>query len=163
MIVAFILSLMGLILIYFEFFLPGGIFAIGGSLLLLSSIVVLVLIRTPIAHVLIYAGILGFLIFAIIKVALRKLKANKDIFSQLGQKSFRASIYEKDLIGEVGIAFTDLKPSGKIFINETYYNATCKESFIGRGSKIQVIDGEGANLIVNVFKEREIKKHARRF
>ncbi len=159
MIAAIILSLMGLVLIYIEFFLPGGIFAIGGTLLLLSSIFIVLLEKINIFYFLIYISLLIFLVFAIIKVALKKLKSNKAIFLDSDQEGYRACIYEKDLIGEIGIAFTDLRPSGKIFINETYYSATSKENFIEKGSKIQVIDGEGANLIVREFKEKGIKKN----
>lgn len=159
MIVAIILSLMGLILIYLEFFLPGGIFAIGGTLLLLSSIFMLVIEKTQIIYFVFYTGVLIFFVFAIIKLALKRLKANKDIFLDSDQEGFRASIYEKNLIGEIGIAFTDLRPSGKIFINDTYYSATSKESYIEKGSKIQIIDGEGANLIVREFVEKKVKNH----
>jgi len=90
----------------------------------------------------------------LIKIALEKTKsAIKKFFLHTDQEGFRASIYEKDLIGEEGIAFTDLRPSGKIFINDNYYSATSKENFIEKGKSIQVIDGEGSNLIVKELKK----------
>jgi membrane-bound ClpP family serine protease len=154
MLAAIILSLMGLVLIYLEFFLPGGIFAIGGTLLLLSSLLMVILIKTNIFYFFIYMAVLIFLVYIVLKFALKKLKSNKNIFLESDQEGFCASIYEKDLIGEIGIAFTDLRPSGKIFINKTYYSATSKKKFIEKGSKIQVVDGESANLIVQEFEEK---------
>jgi len=155
MILAIILSIMGLVLIYLEFFLPGGIFAIGGTLLLISSIFMLLIEKIQIIYFIIYTILLISFVFLIIKLALKKIKTNKDIFLDSNQEGYRASIYRKDLIGEIGTAFTDLRPSGKIFINEIYYSATSKENFIEKGSEIQVIDGEGANLIVRKFNEKK--------
>jgi len=155
MIIAIILSIIGLVLIYLEFFLPGGIFAIGGTLLLISSVFMLLIEKIQIIYFIIYIILLISFVFLTIKLALKKIKTNKDIFLDSNQEGYRASIYKKDLIGEIGVAFTDLRPSGKIFINETYYSATSKENFIEKGSKIQVIDGEGANLIVKKLNEKK--------
>lgn len=149
MIASVILSLLGLILIYLEFFLPGGIFAIGGILLLVSSIFMLLVEKTPIIYFFLYSTLLLFFIFAIIKLALRRLKTVKSNFLD----PEKDELLEKDLIGEVGEAFTDLSPTGKIFINETLYFATCRENFIQKGSKIQVVDAKKANLLVKEFKE----------
>ncbi|NGX44794.1 MAG: hypothetical protein KR126chlam5_01594 [Candidatus Anoxychlamydiales bacterium] len=80
MFVAIILSLMGLFLIYLEFFLPGSIFAIGGSVLLLTSLFFLVVEKIKIIHFIIYALILVLLVLMVIKLALKKIRANKDIF-----------------------------------------------------------------------------------
>lgn len=148
MIVAVILSLMGLILIYLEFFLPGGIFALGGTILLLSSIFLLLIERIHVIYFLIYTFLLVFFAYSIIRFALKRVKVDQSIFPNSDHIKI---LHEKDLVGEIGVAFTDLKPTGKIFINETYYSATSNENFIEKGSKIQVIDGEGVNLIVRPF------------
>jgi membrane-bound serine protease (ClpP class) len=155
MTIVVLLTLMGLILIYLEFFLPGNIFAIGGALLLLCSFFLLIIEKIQFIYFMIYTVLLAFCLFLIIKIALKKLKANKEIFLDSDQEGYRASVFEKDLIGKVGIAFTDLRPSGKIFVNDSYYCATSKENYIEKGKKIQIIDGEGANLIVRELIEKK--------
>ncbi|KKM01462.1 hypothetical protein LCGC14_1794210 [marine sediment metagenome] len=135
MFVAIILSLMGLFLIYLEFFLPGSIFAIGGSVLLLTSLFFLVVEKVKIFHFIVYALILVLLVLMVIKLALKKLKANKDIFLNSDQEGYRASNFKKDLIGKDGIASTDLRPAGKIFINEKSYFAITRENYIEKGKK----------------------------
>lgn len=155
MIIAIVLSLIGLVLIYLEFFLPGGIFTVGGILLLVSSIVMLFLEKIPIAYLLTYVAILVCLVFVVMKFALKKLKSSKNIFLNSDQEGYKACAFEKELIGKIGIAHTDLRPSGKIFINDVFYSATSKENYIEKGSKIQVIAGEGANLIVKKHKGEE--------
>jgi len=148
MFVAIILSLMGLFLIYLEFFLPGSIFAIGGSVLLLTSLFFLIVEKVKLVHFILYALILVSLVLMIVKIALKKLRANKEIFLNSDQEGYRASNFKKDLIGTDGVASTDLRPTGKIFINDKTYFAITKESYIEKGKKIRVIAGQGSNLIV---------------
>lgn len=153
MFVAIILSLMGLILIYLEFFLPGSIFAIGGGVLLLTSLFFLIAEKVKLFHFIIYALILGFFILLVIKLALKKIKTNKNIFLSSDQEGYRASFFKKELIGKSGVAFTDLRPTGKIFINDKCYFAITKENYIEKGKKIKIIAGQGANFIVKELKK----------
>ncbi len=148
MFVAIVLSLIGLFLIYLEFFLPGSIFAIGGSILLLTSFFFLMVEKVKLIHFIIYAVVLFLLGLIVVKLALKKLKANKDIFLNSDQQGYRASNYKKDLIGKEGIASTDLRPTGKIFVNDRTYFAITKENYIEKGKKIKIIAGQGSNLIV---------------
>lgn len=158
MFVAIILSLMGLFLIYLEFFLPGSIFAIGGSVLLLTSLFFLLVEKIKLIHFILYALVLGLLVLMVVKFALKKLKANKDIFLSSDQEGYKASTFKKELIGKSGIALTDLRPTGKIFINDKSYFAMTKESYIEKGKKIKVITGQGSNLIVQELKKNLEKK-----
>lgn len=148
MFVAITLSLMGLLLIYLEFFLPGSIFAIGGSILLLTSLFLLIVEKVKILYFVFFVLILVLSILLVIKIALRKIKTNKDIFLNSDQEGFRASSVKKDLIGRHGIAYTDLRPAGKILINDKFYFAITKEKYIEKGKKIKIIDGQGSNFIV---------------
>ncbi|MGB0805069.1 MAG: NfeD family protein [Salibacteraceae bacterium] len=51
-------------------------------------------------------------------------------------------------IGQTGIVGSDLRPSGKIIINNKYYDATSMGGFIEKGSSIIVVSTEGPQLIV---------------
>lgn len=147
MVVAVSLAVMGLILIYLEFFLPGGIFAIGGILLLLSSLFTLIVQKIQMIYFVVYTCLLILVAFSIIKLAINRVKAIKRVCqeSEIEEES-------SELIGEVGVATTDLKPHGQISINDFSYTASC-DSFIQKGAKIQIVDIKGSNFIVKELKE----------
>lgn len=52
------------------------------------------------------------------------------------------------LLGSIGIAQTVLRPSGKVKIENGYYDAVAKVGYIEKGEKIKVVDYENAQLIV---------------
>ena len=51
-------------------------------------------------------------------------------------------------IGMKGLAFTDLRPSGKILVNGNHFDASSIGSYITKGEQIEIIDSEGPQLIV---------------
>lgn len=54
----------------------------------------------------------------------------------------------KKLVGTFGQAHTDLRPSGKIEIEEEIYDATALTGYIEKGSKVKVVRFESAQLFV---------------
>lgn len=54
----------------------------------------------------------------------------------------------KGLIGETGIAFTMLRPSGKVEINDEVYDATALTGFIDKGEAIRVVKYETSQVFV---------------
>lgn len=145
-------ALLGLILIYFEFFLPGAIMGISGGMLLIASIFVLIFLLKPSPLILIaYISLIIFSVFLAVKVALTtvKRKSEKNIFYlDKNQQGFIASMHQKELYGKVGVAASDLKPAGHIKIGEEYYQAVSKSGYIKKDEKVLVESGEGARLIV---------------
>lgn len=147
----FILLAVGLLMIFLEFFLPGGIVgAAGGVFVLVGVILFAVHAKSALSVVLFTAGALilvGILIaFAIWRIKRGKVKG---IFLNTEQSGYVASEYAKELIGEEGIALSDLKPAGHILVNKKHYQAVSKMGYVKKGSKIKVVGGEGAHLIVN--------------
>jgi membrane-bound serine protease (ClpP class) len=59
-----------------------------------------------------------------------------------------ANLNNNDLVGSEGIAFTVLRPSGKVKVNDQIYDATAEIGFINKGSKIKVIKLETNQLFV---------------
>ena len=57
-------------------------------------------------------------------------------------------IKEKELVGKAGIAFTILRPSGKVEVDGNIYDATAENGFIEKGERIEVIKFETAQLFV---------------
>ena len=146
-----ILALFGLILIYIEFFIPGGIMGLFGALLVISSIIIILVSDINIISLALFVIItLTFLIITI-KVALWQVKKTGKrgtVFLETDQMGYFASTYDKNLIGQTGIAGSDLKPSGYVIVNDKSYQAVSKGRYINKGQNIQVIAGEGARLIV---------------
>ena len=54
----------------------------------------------------------------------------------------------KSLIGAEGIALSDLRPAGKITVNNKHYDAASIDSFISKNEKIVIIGTEGPQLLV---------------
>jgi membrane-bound serine protease (ClpP class) len=55
---------------------------------------------------------------------------------------------QKDLIGKTGEASTNLRPSGKVEIEDDYYDAISEIGFISRGDKIKIIDYRSGQVYV---------------
>ncbi len=54
----------------------------------------------------------------------------------------------RELLGKEGIAFTILRPAGKVLIGNDIYDAVCREAYIEKGEKIMVADFKEAQLVV---------------
>ncbi|MCB1113653.1 MAG: hypothetical protein KDK62_02740 [Chlamydiia bacterium] len=58
--------------------------------------------------------------------------------------------------GASGVAFTDLRPSGKVEINDELYEAVTAGSYIDKNEPIEVLRHEGSTLVVNInWKEKK--------
>lgn len=81
--------------------------------------------------------------------ALSRLVLNADQKKEDGY--IGTSTTEFDLIGSIGIAYTDLRPSGKVEIDDELHDATSNSSFIEKGSKVKVIDYSTTQLKVRAI------------
>jgi len=148
MIIPSLLALFGLILIYIEFFIPGGIMGFIGGLLLVSSIIVVLISDYGAMPLVLFITVSLVALIITIKLALWHVRKSGSIFLDSDQKGYTASFYDKDLIGELGTVESDLKPSGYVSVNGKSYQAVSKGNYINKGVKVQVLGGEGARLIV---------------
>ena len=149
MMMPFILLFIGLLLIFLEFFLPGGILATVAGLMLLASIVFFGLHFSFLWTLLYIVGIV-MAVWALIQFMLRRLRSGKfkGIFLNSAQEGYLASEYAKELIGKRGEALTNLMPSGHITVEGKRYQAVVKAGYVEKGASIEVMGGEGAHLIV---------------
>lgn len=137
------LALSGLFLIYLEFFLPGAIMAIGGSLLLIGSIVLFHMERPGFLSLTLYLLSLSAAVYALVRFALWRVRS-------AAHKKTEAHRAPKEMIGKSAKAATDLKPSGQISIDDRLYHALSESGAIEKGSDVTVVGGEGTHLIVTV-------------
>jgi membrane-bound serine protease (ClpP class) len=57
------------------------------------------------------------------------------------------------MIGKTGIAYTVLRPSGKVLIDGVLYDAYTRGDYIEKNDKIKVISEEGTSLKVRKIEE----------
>ena len=151
MIIAIGLGLIGLLLIYFEFFLPGGILGAIGGIAILISIFLFALENIPIYWMFLYILILVLLIIFTIRLALWILKNKPSIYANNDQSGYVASEYDKKLIGMVAKTLTDLKPAGSIEVEGCQYQAVSESIYIKKGEKVKIISGEGFRYKVRLY------------
>jgi membrane-bound serine protease (ClpP class) len=54
----------------------------------------------------------------------------------------------KSLVGQNGICSTDLRPSGKVIINDEIYDAKSEDGFINKGTEVLVLRYETGQVYV---------------
>lgn len=162
-----ILFIVGLLLIALEVFvIPGfGIAGISGSLLVLAGLslsmvdnVDLRLNEKQILHLLQALFLILFSIIASIVVSyflfkkmlqsssFTKISLNTELKTEEGCVSIDLNMF--NLVGSEAICFTDLRPSGKILINDNVYDAISEYSFIAKDTKVIVTRCETGQLYV---------------
>ncbi|MEX1012143.1 MAG: NfeD family protein [Waddliaceae bacterium] len=143
----FLLLAIGFFLIFAEFYLPGGIMGVLGTLTVVGSIIVFAMqSESPIYIILYLVGVVISLAL-VFKYALRRISRGS-LFSAGDQTGYYASSYDKELIGKVGTVATDLRPGGHIAIDGKRYSAISQSGYLSKGEKVVVIDGQGETLIV---------------
>lgn len=156
-----LLFLVGVILVIVEiFFVPG--FGVPGVLGLICVITALVLslIGMPIdvsfetglledAMTRVLLSLLGAFVLALIAMRmLSRTGFGRALVLQTAEGGWYSAPPALDLEGRVGTALTDLRPGGKVVIDEARYDATSEREFIAKGSRVRVIRKEGHELVV---------------
>lgn len=156
----------GVILIGFEIFvIPGfGVAGASGIILIVGSLALIMINNDAfdfefvrmndilIALAAALGGLLGggVLLF-VLGARLRDTKFYRRVAltdTQESKHGYTASTLKGTLIGKKGIANTVLRPSGKVLIDETIYDAFTRGDFIEKGQVIEVISDEGTTLKV---------------
>lgn len=149
----FILVVIGFILIFIEFFVPGSLMGIAGGLLVVLSVIFFAMqdhSGLEVALFIIAVSVsLGFLIYFTLK-RIPKTKPGRSIYLGTDQEGYFASEFDKALVDKTGKVSADLKPSGFIIIEGKQYQAMSQGDYIVKGTEIVVIGGRGAFLIVKI-------------
>lgn len=163
-----ILFFVGIALIIAEVFvLPGfGIAGISGLFLTIGSLIFIMLnndafdfelvaadrvLKAVLATI---AGMLGSLV-VIFAGGLRF--ANSKVFSRVAledtqdsKQGYSANFRTESFIGRKGIAYTVLRPSGKILLEGEIYDAYTRGDYIEQGTKVIVVDDHGSSFKVKI-------------
>lgn len=127
--------------------------AIGGAALLIASVCFFYMENPNIFSLFAFMAFLGTATFVVVRVALWRI-AKKGIVSHDSQEGYQASLFDGEMVGKIGVAATDLKPSGFVTIDEESYEALSKSGYIDKGTSIRVMSGQGSHLFVKT----EVKK-----
>jgi membrane-bound serine protease (ClpP class) len=146
----FILLFLGLLLVFLEFYTPGGILAMAGAIFLIAALLTFFMSAALLASIgfalLVICGVAGTVWLALWRI--RKSSKENTFFLSQDQEGFQSTSFESGLVGKEGVALTDLRPSGFVLIEGKRFAATCRGAYIEKGSALTVAGGEGSQLIV---------------
>ena len=157
MIMASIILLMAFMLICAEFYLPGGIMGASGAMLFLVSVVIFAIHSDTLLSMILFLLISVSALILMIKFVLSNIKKSKgSIYLESDQEGYKASYYDKDLIGKEAIVASDLKPSGHIIVEGKKLQAVSLVGYIRKGSKVIIIEGDGFSSYCKIIKRGKI-------
>ncbi len=155
---------LGLLAVAVEvFLLPGfGIAGVLGALLIGAAVVLAMLGSFPttgdVVQAMLVLGASIFITFAIAYTWLRHLP-NSRRFSGLIHKEtalaaegYVSALPRAELVGKLGIATTDLRPSGVATIDGERIDVVADGEFIKSGARVEVVRAEGYRHVVRVSK-----------
>ena len=128
---------------------------VAGGVMVIVSIVLFAIDSESAISVILFALGSLFLVGFLFRFALWRIKTGKakGIFLNTAQEGYTASEFDKELIGKGGEALSDLKPAGHILVEGKRHQAVSKMGYVTKGSKIEVVGGDGAHLIVKKKEE----------
>jgi membrane-bound serine protease (ClpP class) len=68
--------------------------------------------------------------------------------TQQAEKGYTSTTHSASLQGKVGTAFTVLRPSGKVLIDDVVYDAFTRGEYLEQGDPVEVISTESSTLRV---------------
>ncbi len=160
------LFIVGVILLALEIFvIPGfGVAGITGFIFIISGLALSLVMNDFFdftitgseqlvnSFILVAVSMIGSIVLSVIfgksllkTHAFKRLVLQDEQRSQMGYVSGRQ---QEDLLGKVGVAKTDMRPSGKIQIDGRWYDALALDGYITRGSEIIVEKQENYNVFV---------------
>lgn len=152
----FLMSAIGLFLIFLEFYLPGAIMAVLGSILLIASVFIFASDYGSGIPFLLFVIGNAIAVYFVIKFAIWRIKSSSTkfgIYSDSSQVGYVASSYDKTAVGKRGVVKTDLKPGGHVLVDGVVQQAISESGYLAKGTEILVIGGQEESLIVKEFKK----------
>lgn len=138
------------VLFFFEIFVPGGVLAVMGGIMLLTASVLAYNDYGFFAGTLVLiGGLFGAIGMFFLEIRFisktpfgRQLSLQSSIGARLNPKA------DDNLIGLEGVTLTILAPSGKVEINGKTFTASAQDGFLDKGDQVRVVRSETFKLIV---------------
>lgn len=151
MIEAIVFLLLSLLLLFLEFYLPGGILAFIAAVTYIVSVVFLVKAGFGFFEVLFFIILSLALAIGTVMLAMRRIRKSADsntFYLSTSQEGYVGASADISLIGKSGITKTDLGPSGFAEIEGHRVQVVSSGPYIERGEKVLVLSARGAYLVV---------------
>jgi membrane-bound serine protease (ClpP class) len=142
----FVVLLIGLLLILFEFFSSGGLFATLGAAAVVSSVIWTGYYTGSTLPTVVFTLLAGLLSYLVVRFGMRQVRSHMRLDAD--QEGTRAAPLDEKLVGKSGAALTDLRPGGRVEIEGAPYPAVSQKGYIAKGSKIEIIQVQMGHLIV---------------
>ncbi|MCR8845799.1 S49 family peptidase [Paenibacillus sp. SC116] len=150
---AFVLFILGLVLLVLELFVPSfGILGILGSASLITSVV---RAAYDTSDALLSLGI-AFIAATVVVVIIARIFKHRGVWNRFilreqltTEDGFVSARNASELIGEIGVALTTLRPSGTASFNERKVDVVTDGGFISAGKRVKVIHVEGVRVVVH--------------
>lgn len=162
--VSTICFIVGIIFLVIEIFIPGfGVFGFCGIGLTGFSVIFKICIGDSVEEVLwtlLIAVIVIIILLSVFIYSAKKGLISRSALMNNGTAlpTFYNSSNLEFLIGETAECASDLKPVGKVKIEEEIYDATSQEGYLDVGTKVEVVSIENNTLCVRLLNKKEIKK-----
>ncbi|HEY4552932.1 MAG TPA: nodulation protein NfeD [Bacillaceae bacterium] len=147
-----ILFVLGIILIAAEFFLPGGVAGILGTVAVIGSMLMAGENVVHMAISIIIALFLGALsIIIMVKVFGKRMNIFKKLIltdSTNTESGYVSNVNRLELIGREGVTVTELRPSGTVKVEDERLDVVAEGSFIERGTAVKIVKVEGSRIVV---------------
>lgn len=158
--------LIGILLLIAEIFIiPGfGVAGIAGIALTVGSLILIMLNNDYFNFEFVPFGDIVVATFAVLGgltggalllffggASLSETKAFKRIAltdTQNASLGYTVNMLDNTLVGKIGTAYTVLRPSGKVMIDEQVYDAFTRGDYVEKGESIEVLDNKGITLKV---------------
>lgn len=149
--IPFLLVFLGLILIFFEFYLPGAVLGTLGGISIIAGVILFVFQTSSLIAILLFIVGVSIAVGVLIRFAIWRIKNAKpqySIYSNDNQEGYQASTYDKTAIGKKGVVIADLKPGGYILVEGEQKPAISISGYISKGESVVVIGGQEQSLMV---------------
>jgi membrane-bound serine protease (ClpP class) len=154
---AIILFVAGILLIIAEFFIPGGMAGLIGTISIIISLFVASGNVMQMAVSLIVALFVTiFVVIIMTKVLGKRMKFFRKIIlndATTTEKGYVSNRSRSELIGKKGVALTALRPSGTAMIDDERIDVVTEGEYIAKGQKIKVVKTEGMRIVVRELNE----------
>lgn len=149
---SFALWLIGLIFLWLEFYLPGGVLG-GASLFSLLAALGAFCKSTDFSpsSLVLATAFLAISVAIVSYIALKTLRRGAKIETK-SEQGHLAATYASELVGQSAIALTDLCPTGYIRLAGNRSAAISQDGFLVKGTEVIVLGGEGFSLLVTAKK-----------
>jgi membrane-bound ClpP family serine protease len=146
------LFILGIILLFLEIFIPGGILGVLG--IFLFSIGIFLTVDSALQAILYIGGMLLTLgILILLSFRFPRTRKFWERFSLSTRQTKEAGYVAPEpsyeyFLGKEGVALSQLRPAGVADVEGQRLDVVTEGGFISQGSKIKIIEVEGTRLIV---------------